>query len=60
MTTAGGEALERRYQHAVEIAREAGDITLKYFQRDGIAVERKADNSPVTVADQEVFATFFQ
>ncbi len=36
------------------IAIEAGEITLKYF--DGIkdmGVERKADNSPVTLADQE-------
>jgi histidinol phosphatase-like enzyme (inositol monophosphatase family) len=33
-------------------AREAGRLTLDYFQRDDLAVERKADASPVTVADR--------
>lgn len=31
---------------------EAGRLTLNYFQQDNFAVERKGDNSPVTVADR--------
>jgi len=36
---------------ATEAAWQAGRITLQYFQT-GVAVERKADDSPVTVADR--------
>lgn len=36
---------------AVDIARSAGELTLKYFQQ-GTPVEFKADNSPVTIADR--------
>lgn len=35
-----------------ELATRAGEVTLKYFQTD-IAVETKADESPVTIADRE-------
>jgi histidinol phosphatase-like enzyme (inositol monophosphatase family) len=42
-----------RLELAVAIAREAGDITLRYFRRDDLCVDRKADDSPVTVADRE-------
>lgn len=31
---------------------EAGDLTLEYFQREGLGFERKGDQSPVTVADR--------
>jgi histidinol-phosphatase len=44
--------IAERLQFAVEIAREAGDGTLRYFRRSDLAVERKADHSPVTVADR--------
>src|SRR5882757_2957263 len=44
--------IAERLQFAVEIAREAGDGTLRYFRRLDLAVERKADQSPVTVADR--------
>ena len=37
---------------AIELAERAGEITLKYFKKD-IAVEAKADDSPVTIADRE-------
>src|SRR5690349_19993322 len=41
-----------RYEAAVNVAREAGKLALKYF--DGsFAVEWKSDQSPVTVADRE-------
>jgi histidinol phosphatase-like enzyme (inositol monophosphatase family) len=41
-----------RLDFAVAIAREAGDVTLKYFRRDDLEVVRKADKSPVTIADR--------
>ncbi|MCH8922700.1 MAG: histidinol-phosphatase [Planctomycetes bacterium] len=44
--------IKDRQQLAIEAAREAGKITLEYFQTDDLVVERKADNSPVTVADR--------
>ncbi|TVQ39868.1 MAG: inositol monophosphatase family protein [Spirochaetaceae bacterium] len=40
---------------AVEIAREAGRLTTQYY-RSAITVERKDDDSPVTVADREAEA----
>jgi histidinol-phosphatase len=42
-----------RLEWAVQIAREAGDGTLRHFRRADLRVERKADDSPVTVADRE-------
>jgi histidinol-phosphatase len=42
-----------RLELAVEAARQAGQITLKYFRRDDLEVQRKADDSPVTVADRQ-------
>jgi len=41
-----------RLQLAVEAAREAGRITLEYFRREDLEVQRKEDDSPVTVADR--------
>jgi histidinol-phosphatase len=41
-----------RLQFAVKIAREAGELTLRYFRRADLAVENKADDSPVTIADR--------
>lgn len=46
-------ALTDRLQLAIEIARQAGRLTLQYFQQDNYQVERKADNSPVTIADKQ-------
>ena len=37
---------------ATRIAREAGDVTMRWFRR-GPVVETKADGSPVTIADRE-------
>jgi len=42
-----------RLDLAITIAREAGAITLQYFRREDLNVDRKADDSPVTVADRE-------
>jgi histidinol phosphatase-like enzyme (inositol monophosphatase family) len=45
-------AQSKRLEVAVRLAREAGDITLEYFRRDDLEVERKGDDSPVTIADR--------
>lgn len=44
--------LTARLESAVAFARQAGDFTLTHFQRDDLAVETKADASPVTIADR--------
>ncbi|HXH61430.1 MAG TPA: inositol monophosphatase family protein [Fimbriimonadaceae bacterium] len=44
-----------RLGFAVETARLAGNLTLAHF-RNGVPFERKADESPVTVADREAEA----
>jgi histidinol phosphatase-like enzyme (inositol monophosphatase family) len=46
------DAVQERLQLARRIAREAGRLTLDYFNRDDVQVERKKDDSPVTVADR--------
>lgn len=50
-----GESLNDLLELAVDLAEKAGEITLKYF-RGSFAVDRKADGSPVTVADREAEA----
>ncbi|MBQ90694.1 MAG: hypothetical protein CL441_04600 [Acidimicrobiaceae bacterium] len=37
---------------AVDIAREAGELTLGWFRKDGLVVEGKDDGTPVTIADR--------
>ncbi len=37
---------------AVELARAAGGLTLGWFRRDDLVVDRKADRTPVTAADR--------
>ena len=44
-----------RYELAVDAARQAGRLALRYFDTE-LAVEWKADQSPVTVADREAEA----
>jgi histidinol-phosphatase len=46
------DPIESRLNLAVQIAQEAGDLTLRYFRTSGLDVERKADDSPVTIADR--------
>jgi histidinol-phosphatase len=45
-------AMDRRLQVAIEAARAGGELARHYF-RSALTVERKADRSPVTVADRE-------
>ena len=44
-----------RYEVAIDAAQKAGELALKHFDQD-IAVEWKADDSPVTVADRSAEA----
>jgi histidinol phosphatase-like enzyme (inositol monophosphatase family) len=44
--------LQRRLEFALEVAREASGLILRYYQRPELAVDRKADESPVTAADR--------
>jgi histidinol phosphatase-like enzyme (inositol monophosphatase family) len=53
MTVRPDHEITDRLDVAVQIAQEAGDVTLRYFRRVDLAVERKADKSPVTIADRE-------
>ena len=41
-----------RLQAALALAREAADEILRHFRSDGLLVEAKADESPVTIADR--------
>lgn len=43
----------KRYELAQAIAKSAGKLTLNWFQTDRFEVEKKADRSPLTVADRE-------
>jgi len=46
------DELADRWKFAVDVAKAAGKHTLQYFQQS-FQVERKGDNSPVTIADRE-------
>jgi histidinol phosphatase-like enzyme (inositol monophosphatase family) len=52
MTSPSNPEITARLEFAVQIAKAAGDVTLKYFRRADLEVERKADQSPVTIADR--------
>jgi len=52
MNTKPSDQIGARLDLAVEAALEAGGITLEYFRREDLEVERKGDDSPVTVADR--------
>jgi len=50
---AESQDLKARLDFAVRIAGEAGERTLRHFRDGALLVERKQDDSPVTVADRE-------
>lgn len=54
---ADGGAMEGYLDAAREFARLGGRLSLDWFRRSDLAVERKADDSPVTVADRQVEST---
>jgi histidinol phosphatase-like enzyme (inositol monophosphatase family) len=43
----------QRLDAAVAMARDAGALILRYYQHPELAVEKKTDDSPVTIADRE-------
>ncbi len=45
--------LDLRFASIRELAVSAGRLTLKHFQQRELEVEKKEDQSPVTVADKE-------
>jgi len=45
--------LNQLHQFAQEIAREAGALTMRYYQTDDAQAEYKSDDTPVTRADRE-------
>ncbi len=47
------EQLIQRWHHAWAIAWEGGQNTLRFFQQCHVGYERKADKSPVTIADRD-------
>jgi histidinol phosphatase-like enzyme (inositol monophosphatase family) len=47
------DELTQRLALACEVAKAAGQHTLKYFQRDDLKVDLKQDATPVTIADRE-------
>ncbi|MGD0899646.1 MAG: histidinol-phosphatase [Thermoguttaceae bacterium] len=44
--------IKSRLLLALQASREAGQLTLEYFRREDLAVDRKGDDSPVTAADR--------
>jgi len=40
-------------EEIVSISKEAGDLVMKYYNLPDCEIERKSDNSPVTIADKE-------
>jgi histidinol-phosphatase len=44
--------IARRLELAITAGKEAGKLTLRYFQQSNYEVERKGDQSPVTIADR--------
>jgi len=53
MTSANVPSPSPRLLLALDAARQAGRHTLRYFRQAELVVDRKADASPVTVADRE-------
>jgi histidinol phosphatase-like enzyme (inositol monophosphatase family) len=47
------EEQTKRLELAIDAAREAGELTLKYFRRDDLQVDLKNDATPVTIADRQ-------
>jgi histidinol phosphatase-like enzyme (inositol monophosphatase family) len=52
MSAALANEIARRLELAISAGKEAGRLTLRYFQQDNLQVERKSDASPVTIADR--------
>jgi hypothetical protein len=46
-------SVSNRLAAALALSQEASKLTLRYFQSDQYVIERKSDQSPVTLADRE-------
>jgi len=44
--------MQNHLEYAVAIAREAGNLTLDYFNNPELVIEQKSDQTPVTAADR--------
>lgn len=44
--------MKNRFEFAVNLARQMGNLTLQYFDSDSMDVEKKQDGTPVTKADR--------
>lgn len=53
MPPASDDPIESRLQVAIEGARAAAELILRYYQHPELTVEQKGDDSPVTIADRE-------
>jgi len=47
------DPLAQLLEEAVELARQAGELTLRYFRSAALVVEWKTDGTPVTKADRQ-------
>lgn len=47
------DPVKSRLDAAIDMAQEAGELILRYYQNPALAVEQKVDDSPVTIADRE-------
>ncbi len=52
-TVPTAEELTSRLEFGLNVAMEASDLILRYYQSVDLAVERKVDSSPVTEADKQ-------
>jgi histidinol phosphatase-like enzyme (inositol monophosphatase family) len=52
LSSALAAEIRRRLKLAITAGKEAGRLTLQYFQQDNYQIERKSDCSPVTIADR--------
>jgi len=53
-------AWRTRYEVAINAVRRAGQLARRYFHATALAVERKIDQTPVTIADREAEAMLRQ
>ncbi len=47
------DPIPSRFEFAIQIARQAGDLTMTYYRKTGLQIESKSDDSPVTIADRD-------
>jgi histidinol phosphatase-like enzyme (inositol monophosphatase family) len=53
MSSRADQDRQDRFEFAREISQQAASLTLKYFGEATLPVERKTDDTPVTIADRE-------